>query len=361
MFRQAIAFASAILVLGIFSGESSALSIIMILDDEFDNRHILLSLRNDKAVKAFNEKITALADRLNRLKERDIVALFGKPIAQPANTFAMPVAQPRGFGLSGLRYADEKKNKDHVEFYEVGTCAGLKVYYSLDGVSPDVIIFYLRVDDSFPRLAKNNLEKRLDWESRRWQVLLDYVERRQARVKGNVPPAKSTARLSAAQLQQCWDDLASDNSRRAYQAIDQLAAGQNVAFLAGQVKPDDKVDAKEVTRLIQDLRSDQFAVRERASKGLEKWHWLVRPQLEKALAKENILEARRRLSILLGKADIRHRAHLRRYSLAVKVLAQIDTSEAHQLLRQWAADAPEPSLSRQARETVTWLLGPDKR
>jgi hypothetical protein len=45
----------------------------------------------------------AFKDRLRQLKA-GIVALFGKPAAKPAKTFALPVAQPRAFGISGLRH-----------------------------------------------------------------------------------------------------------------------------------------------------------------------------------------------------------------------------------------------------------------
>jgi hypothetical protein len=43
--------------------------------------------------------------------------VLGKPAARPAKTYAMPVAQPRLTTISGRRFADEKLNKDHKEFY----------------------------------------------------------------------------------------------------------------------------------------------------------------------------------------------------------------------------------------------------
>jgi len=41
---------------------------------------------------------------LRQLKAAAIVALFDKPAPKPAKTFALPVAQPRAFGISGLRH-----------------------------------------------------------------------------------------------------------------------------------------------------------------------------------------------------------------------------------------------------------------
>lgn len=94
----------------------------------------------------------------------------------------MPVAQPRGLALSGLRHADPRMNKDHTEFYTIEDFAAIQVYYGLDGVSPGTILLYFRTDDEFPKLTKDNLEKRLSWEQERLKKLIAYFERRRAAV-----------------------------------------------------------------------------------------------------------------------------------------------------------------------------------
>src|SRR5262249_47785745 len=155
--------------------------IIMFLQDEFDDRDLILACRDAKEVKEFDRKIDDLKKRLYPLRERDFVALFGKSSSKPAGTYAMPVAQPRGLALSGIRFADEKLNKDHTEFYQVGPVAGIQGYYGISG-APVAILFYFVAVGTFPRLHKNNLQKRIAWEQRRWHWLVDYFERRRARV-----------------------------------------------------------------------------------------------------------------------------------------------------------------------------------
>src|SRR5690242_12222981 len=105
-----------LLVFGLFAGNASA-SIILFLSDDFDDLKHIIAASNAPAVKAFRDDLDALRQRLRLLKERDVIALCGKSVPQPGKTFAMPVAQPRGLGLSGIRHADPKKNKDHTEFY----------------------------------------------------------------------------------------------------------------------------------------------------------------------------------------------------------------------------------------------------
>jgi hypothetical protein len=166
---------------GLFAENASA-SILILLRDEFDDSPKIIAAANDPAVKTFRADLDALKDRLRLLKERDVIALFGKSVPKPAKTFAMPVGQPRGLGLSGLRYTDPKKNKDHTEFYRIGDTAGLKIYYALDGVTPMAIVVYFRADNSFPKLTRDNLKDRLAWDRMRLRQLTDHLDRRRAAV-----------------------------------------------------------------------------------------------------------------------------------------------------------------------------------
>jgi serine/threonine protein kinase len=49
----------------------------------------------DAEVRAFRKKLDGFEARLLRLKERDIVALFGRAHPKPAKRFALPLAQSR--------------------------------------------------------------------------------------------------------------------------------------------------------------------------------------------------------------------------------------------------------------------------
>src|SRR5207244_3127104 len=104
---------------------------------------------------------------------------------------------------------------------------------SLDGVSPSVIVFHLRADEAFPKLSNDNLDRRLQWDRERLEKMEAYFAKRLDRVfKGKVDldrPAPAVAippknvRISAADLQKLWDDLAAADDRRLYPMIDRLA------------------------------------------------------------------------------------------------------------------------------------------
>jgi hypothetical protein len=316
-------------------------------------------------------------NRLRQHKEADIEAMFGKPMPKADWTFAMPVAQPRGFGMSGLRHVDEKLNKDHKGFYLVGTFAALEIYYTLDGVSPNVILHHFRVDDTFPRLTKDNLRERLRWEQDRWQKLEAYYEKRLDRVSKKAapdrpalgaglltpPPGPNTAAVPAAQLREWWDDLEKADERRIYQVIDRLAAvpEQSIPFLSQQMPPDPKVEAQQLSNLIRDLGSDRFADRSGAMRELEALNWLAKPALEAALPDQATLETAMRIRQLLAQMEVERSPALRRTQRAVLVLAAIDTPAAHRLLRQWAARAPAAFLTQEAGKTLAWLEGRSSR
>src|SRR5438105_4455871 len=82
-----------------------ALGILIHLPDEFDDHALIASVSQVQTVSAFRKQMDDFKERLRQRKESEIVAMFGKPRPKPAQTFAMPVAQHRGFGMSGLRHA----------------------------------------------------------------------------------------------------------------------------------------------------------------------------------------------------------------------------------------------------------------
>src|SRR5262245_49931532 len=115
MLRPALCLVLSLTVLAVAQA-----GIIVMLNDERDEIKLVQHARDQAEVQEHGKKIEAFAARLRKLKEKDIEALFGKPAPMKAKAFAMPVAQPRGFGMSGMRFAEEKKNKDHEEFYHIG-------------------------------------------------------------------------------------------------------------------------------------------------------------------------------------------------------------------------------------------------
>ena len=110
--------------------------------------------------------------------------------------------------------------------------------------------------------------------------------------------------------------------------------------------------------LIADLGSPRFADREAAESALEELGDQAAPALRRALEGRPGLEARRRIERLLdGLKDGSSPTALRR-SRAVQAMELAATAEAREVLRAWAAGAPEARLTREARAGLRRLSLP---
>jgi RNA polymerase sigma factor (sigma-70 family) len=110
--------------------------------------------------------------------------------------------------------------------------------------------------------------------------------------------ARPTAGSEADRLA-AWNDLAGADAERAYRAVRLLAASPD--FIGTRVKPAPLPDPARVAGLIADLGSDDFTTRDRANSELARLGDAAMPACRKALARESILEKRRRLEALIDK------------------------------------------------------------
>ncbi len=171
-------------------------------------------------------------------------------------------------------------------------------------------------------------------------------------------PGKSTP--SQTQLQTLWSDLASSDAPKADRALIQLAAApaETVVYLKLKLRPQTvTLDEQAVAKLIGDLDSNQFAVREQAMQGLEKLDRLAEPVLRKALAsRPPSLEVRRRVERVLdklqGPVEGADKLQLLR---AVELLEQIGTHEARQILQDLATGTSDAWLTLEAKATLKRL------
>src|SRR5262249_20095940 len=83
--------------------------------------------------------------------------------------------------------------------------------------------------------------------------------------------AARTEPLSVTDLDACWKDLAGGDAASAFQSMRRLSASpaEAVAYLRTRVTPVPVVEEKRLARLIADLDSAQFSVREKAAKELD--------------------------------------------------------------------------------------------
>jgi hypothetical protein len=173
------------------------------------------------------------------------------------------------------------------------------------------------------------------------------------------PKADIAQYLDRKQLDAAWSDLA-DDARKAHRAIYTLAAcaKQAVPFLAEHLRPVAAVDGKRVEKLLADLDSEQFSVREAAAKELTDMGMQIEPALQRVLESKPSLEVRNRVRAIQESLRGIPPAAMLRTLRAIRVLEAIGTAEARQLLRKLADGAPG---ARQTREAAAVLKRLDLR
>jgi len=167
--------------------------------------------------------------------------------------------------------------------------------------------------------------------------------------------AASPLKLSPDEVSALWDDLASTDATKAYQAIGRLTSAprQALPWLREHLKPvsTDQVDKKRLDQLLAKLDSDDFAVREQATKEIEKLGPQALPALENALQTNPSAEVRKRITALLEKIGPERFRPLR----AVEALEHIGNPEAQDMLKKLATGDPEARLTQEAKASLERL------
>ncbi len=163
--------------------------------------------------------------------------------------------------------------------------------------------------------------------------------------------------LTAAELEARWESLAGFNAVVAYQAIGDLAlAGDaSVAFFKTRLAPAPILNARvteRAARLVADLGSDAFPIRQKAALELDKLGEAALPVLRKVLGGNPSLEVRRRLEKLVDRFEKNSPP-----SRALEALELIATPNARELLKALAKGEPSARLSQEARATLQRLDG----
>ncbi|HEY7154760.1 MAG TPA: sigma-70 family RNA polymerase sigma factor [Gemmataceae bacterium] len=165
------------------------------------------------------------------------------------------------------------------------------------------------------------------------------------------------AALNAESVRRAWDDLGTD-ARKAFAARWTLAATpeQAVSLLRERLNPAQPADPQRLRRLLADLDSEQFAVREKARRELTELGELAEPALRRTLANKPSLEVRRQIQTLLDNlhAPVTRPETLRALR-AVAVLEDIASPEARRVLEQLARGTAEARLTREAKSSLRRL------
>lgn len=148
-----------------------------------------------------------------------------------------------------------------------------------------------------------------------------------------------------------WNDLADPDAAKAHDAMGQLLRSpkETVALLRQNLRPVDAAAAKEVAKLIIDLDSGSFAVRDQAMGKLQKLGFAASSALEKALGSNPTPEARRRFEQLLARLETeRMSGDSLQATRALQLLEMLGTSDATELLDALASGDQAGWLTHQA-------------
>jgi WD40 repeat protein len=160
-------------------------------------------------------------------------------------------------------------------------------------------------------------------------------------------PPDETGKIDISTL---WTDLGTTDSAKAYRTVWALAdrPAQAAALLREKIPPVKVADAREVTRLLKQLRSSRFTERDAAAKSLASLGRQIEPALRKALERETSEEVRGRIKVLLGGLTRRQTPEAIRESRAVEALELSGSREAAEVLRLWASGAASAPLTEDA-------------
>jgi len=159
-------------------------------------------------------------------------------------------------------------------------------------------------------------------------------------------------------LESVWNDLATRGAGASFQSEGRFltAPAETVKLFAEKVKPVEALDPKRIRRLLADLDSEVFAVREAASQTLHGLDEQAIPYLEETLKSGASLEVRLRVKrILEQKQGATITAEQLRQIRAVMVLERIGDGESKNLLKRWAGGPVGALLTREASAALKRL------
>jgi hypothetical protein len=162
-----------------------------------------------------------------------------------------------------------------------------------------------------------------------------------------------TGEMTAKELGRLWTQLTVEDETAAYAALQTFIAypKQSVEFFQARIAKARSLDEPRLAKLVGDLDSDEFAVREKATEELLGGEKVVQKALRKVLKEKTLsLEAKRRLEQILDTLENRPAGdERRRRQAALDVLERIGTPEAKQALKTFADGPAEADLTREAK------------
>jgi WD40 repeat protein len=150
-----------------------------------------------------------------------------------------------------------------------------------------------------------------------------------------------------------WEELGSD-AIKGYRAVLALIDGKESAipYLAEHLKPVSPTDSAVIARLIRDLDSDQFRIRDAATKELEQLGDQAALALRQALTRSPTLDLQRRLERLLARLEPVNDPETLRALRALEVLEHIGTAESRRIVERLTKGPAEARVTAEAKRTL---------
>jgi hypothetical protein len=173
------------------------------------------------------------------------------------------------------------------------------------------------------------------------------------------PPADPAAgaELTEKERETLWADVAGDDAGRALLAHTRLVLSpeQTIKMFRDRLQPAKLPPAEDLRGLLADLDDSDFSRREKATKRLMEFGELAEVALRKALQGEPTPEARRRIERLLAMPPVVRTPEARRHLRAVRIVENLASPEARQVLERLSTGAPEARLTREAKAALQRL------
>jgi WD40 repeat protein len=147
-----------------------------------------------------------------------------------------------------------------------------------------------------------------------------------------------------------WDELNQPHAAKAHRALWALVAAGDpvVPFVLAKLRPRDAA-ARHIEKLVADLDSVEYELRQAATKELEQIGLAAEPAMRAALKNQPGLEMLRRIQGLLEKLELTGRVRVPR---AVCVLEQVGTPAARRALEELAKGELDSRLTQEARSSL---------
>jgi WD40 repeat protein len=158
-------------------------------------------------------------------------------------------------------------------------------------------------------------------------------------------------------LETLWSALAAEDAPKAHAAIARLASAPNraVPFLAKRLQAVAAIPEERIRRLLADLDSADFTVRETATRQLEKLGERAKPALHRHRNAKPSAEVRKRIETLLAAQRPTPKGEEIRRLRAIRVLEAIGSTEARRILTTLATGAPAAQATTDAQAALERL------